>query len=118
MMNVQAANESPILEMLQLVNLNSIQKQKINGEVINIARISQAGIIATSYSTSRFKRLNTWDKFFIPLPFSTICFYFDENPIYVAKNSSEEEIAKIKITVEDRANLIQEKSQILANLGN
>lgn len=33
MMNVQAANESPILEMLQLVNLNSIQKQKINGEV-------------------------------------------------------------------------------------
>jgi hypothetical protein len=33
MMNVKAANESPILEMLQLVNLNSIQKQKINGEV-------------------------------------------------------------------------------------
>ena len=90
--------------------------QKINGEVINIARISQAGIIATSYSTSRFKRLNTWDKFFIPLPFSTVCFYFDENPIYVAKNASEEEMAKLKIAVEERANLIQEKSQILANL--
>jgi hypothetical protein len=33
MMNAQPAKESPILEMLQLVNLNSIQKQKVNGEV-------------------------------------------------------------------------------------
>ena len=33
MMNVPSAKESPILEMLQLVNLNSIQKQKIKGEV-------------------------------------------------------------------------------------
>ncbi|MFM7802267.1 MAG: hypothetical protein ACKO69_09045, partial [Limnohabitans sp.] len=33
MVNVQPAHESPILEMLQLVNLNSIQKQKINGEI-------------------------------------------------------------------------------------
>ena len=33
MMNVTAANESPILEMVQLVNLNTIQKQKVSGEV-------------------------------------------------------------------------------------
>ena len=33
MVNVPSAKESPILEMLQLVNLNSIQKQKIKGEV-------------------------------------------------------------------------------------
>ena len=34
MMDSQPAKESPILEMLQLVNLNSIQKQHVQGEVV------------------------------------------------------------------------------------
>ena len=34
MMDSQPAKESPILEMLQLVNLNSIQKQQVKGEVV------------------------------------------------------------------------------------
>ena len=34
MMESQPAKESPILEMLQLVNLNSIQKQKVKGDVV------------------------------------------------------------------------------------
>jgi len=84
--------------------------QKINGEIINIARISGAGILPTSYSCSRFKQLNTWDKFKIPLPFSKLCFCFDEAPVYVAKNSSPEEIEKIKISVEEKMNAVQEKS--------
>lgn len=88
--------------------------QKINGEIVNIARISGAGIISTSYSSSRFKQLNTWDNFKIPLPFSTLCFYFDETPIYVAKNTSVEEMEKIKISTEERMNFIQKKSQEFA----
>ena len=89
--------------------------QKINGEIVNIARISQAGILATSYSSSRFKKLNTWDKFTIPLPFSNLCFYFDEKPIYVAKNSTEEEMEKIKILVEERINFAQDYSFKICN---
>lgn len=84
--------------------------QKINGEIINIARISGAGILATSYSCSRFLEINTWDKFKIPLPFSTLCFYFDDQAIYVARHSSEEEMLEIKNTVEERMNFVQEKS--------
>jgi lysophospholipid acyltransferase (LPLAT)-like uncharacterized protein len=89
--------------------------QKINGEIVNIARISGAGIIPTSYSCSKFKQLKTWDNFKIPLPFSTLCFYFDEAAIYVPRNTSESEIEKIKITVEEKMNFVQEKSQELAN---
>jgi lysophospholipid acyltransferase (LPLAT)-like uncharacterized protein len=89
--------------------------QKINGEIINIARISQAGILAISYSSSRFKRLNSWDKFTIPLPFSTLCFYFDKDVILVDKNASSEEIEKIRITVQERMDFIQERSQEMAN---
>ncbi len=84
--------------------------QKINGEIINIARISGAGIIAASYSCSRFKQLNTWDNFKIPLPFSTLCFYFDESPIFVPKKSDEADLKKIKILLEKRLNFVQEKS--------
>lgn len=89
--------------------------QKIHGEIINIARISRAGILAGSYSASRFKKLNTWDKFMIPLPFSTICFYFDETPIYVPQDAGEEEMEQLRITVEKRMNFVQEESQNLAN---
>lgn len=89
--------------------------QKINGEIINIARISGAKILATSYSASRFKKLNTWDHFIVPLPFSTLCFYFDEEAIPVAGKTSEEEMEKIKTLIETRINFAQEKSQEIAN---
>ena len=84
--------------------------QKINGEIVNIARISGAGILAMSYSCSRFKQLNTWDKFQIPLPFGTLCFYFDSKPLYVAKNASAQEVEMIKIASEKRMNFAQEES--------
>ena len=84
--------------------------QKINGEIVNIARISGAGILAMSYSCSRFKYLNTWDKFQIPLPCGTLCFYFDDKPLYVAKNASEQEMEMIKIAAEKRMNFAQEES--------
>lgn len=88
--------------------------QKINGEIVNIARISGAGILATSYSSSRFKELKTWDNFKIPLPFSTLCFYCDEKPIYVAKNSEPQELSNIKSAVEKRMDLVQEQSLKIA----
>ena len=84
--------------------------QKINGEIANIARISGAGILAMSYSCSRFKQLNTWDKFQFPLPFGTLCFYFDNKPLYVAKNASVQEVEMIKIAAEKRMNFAQEES--------
>lgn len=89
--------------------------QKINGEIINIARISGAKILPLSYSTSRYKKLNTWDKFYIPLPFSKLCFYFDEEEIIVPKNYDEKAMAELKIIVEERINFCQEKSQEIAN---
>lgn len=89
--------------------------QKINGQLINIARISNAGILAGSCSSSRFKKLKTWDKFTIPLPFSTLCFYFDEAPIYVSDTfETDVEEEKFKNIVEERMNFTQEKSLEIA----
>src|SRR3989338_64844 len=84
--------------------------QKINGEIVNIARIASAGIIATSYSSSRFRKLKTWDSFKIPLPFSVLCFYFDEKPVYVTKNADLAEIKRIESIVEERMNFAERES--------
>ncbi len=81
--------------------------QKINGEMLNIARISGAGILPISYAASRFIRLKTWDKFLVPLPFSTICFICDDQAIYVPKDASEIEVSELTKKAEERMNFVQ-----------
>lgn len=90
--------------------------QQINGEILNIAKISGAKIMACSYSASKMKELDTWDKFKIPLPFSKLCFHFDDEEFFVDKKSSEEEISKIKEAIEEKMNFVQEESLRKANL--
>lgn len=85
--------------------------QTINGEVVNISRISQVGLLPMSYSCSKFKQMRTWDKFIIPMPFSTLCFYFDDQIIHVDKNATQEEMDVIKGNLKKRMDLMQEKSQ-------
>jgi lysophospholipid acyltransferase (LPLAT)-like uncharacterized protein len=92
--------------------------QKLGGELLNIARISGAKILVSSYSSSRFKRLKTWDKFTIPLPFSRICFYLDDKVFAVEKDLSDEGAERLKQEIEDRMNWVQEKSQEIANSKN
>jgi lysophospholipid acyltransferase (LPLAT)-like uncharacterized protein len=83
--------------------------QKINGEIIEISKISGVPILPISYSTSNHKRLNSWDRFFFPLPFSKLCYYFGDI-VTVDKDASEEEIAKIKSKLEEQMNEAEEKS--------
>lgn len=84
--------------------------QKINGEIVSIAKISGAKILPISYSCSRFKQLKTWDQFKIPLPFSTLCFYFDKKAFCVARDVSKSDEEKIKLEIEQRMNFAQEES--------
>jgi lysophospholipid acyltransferase (LPLAT)-like uncharacterized protein len=83
--------------------------QKINSEIVNIARISGAAIFPISYSCSRFKELNSWDKFKFPLPFSKLCFYCSD-PLVIDKDASKEDVAEMKNLLEEKMNLAQEES--------
>lgn len=49
--------------------------QKINGQIIEMAKISSAAIIPISCSYSSFKQFKSWDLFQLPLPFTKINFY-------------------------------------------
>lgn len=87
--------------------------QKINGKLIEISHLTEAPILPISVSASRFIRLNSWDKFYIPLPFSRICYYFGA-PIVVDADMEKDEVGSEKITsfVIEKMNEAQEKSQI------
>lgn len=80
--------------------------QKINGQIIDIAKLSNAVIVPISCAASSFIEINSWDKFKIPLPFSKINF-FGEEIIEIDKNDNIEELKK---NLEEKINNIQEKS--------
>ncbi len=84
--------------------------QKINSEVINIAKLSGAMIIPTSATCSRFIEFNSWDKFKMPLPFAKISFYFGDL-IVVDKNLTREGEVILRKELEEKLNDAQEKSQ-------
>jgi lysophospholipid acyltransferase (LPLAT)-like uncharacterized protein len=84
--------------------------QKVNGELINIARLTGAKILPISCHSSRCLQLNTWDKLKIPLPFSSLFFCFDSALIAVNKSASKEEVAEIKLFTEQRLNFVQQES--------
>lgn len=83
--------------------------QKINGEIINIAKIGGAVIMPISYSTSNFIEFKSWDKFKLPLPFSKLNFYFGEE-VFVDKDAGKEQEEKLKKELEKAMDLAQEKS--------
>ena len=49
--------------------------QKINSQIIEMAKISRSCISPLSCSSSRFIEINSWDRLKIPLPFSKIVFF-------------------------------------------
>ncbi len=83
--------------------------QKVNGEIINIAKLSGAAILPISYSTSNFIQFNSWDKFKMPLPFSKLNFYFGDL-IFADKEISKEEELFLKNKLEQDLNFVQEQS--------
>lgn len=83
--------------------------QKVNGEVIAMAKISGATILPAAYSCSRFMRVNSWDKFKIPLPFSKLAFYCGDLMV-IDKGLDKEEEEVMRLKLEQEMNFVQEKS--------
>ena len=83
-------------------------RYKINSQVVNIAKLSGAKIIPSSCSISRSIRLNSWDRFVFPLPFSTLSYYFDQK-IAISKHIKKEEIENKNLEIENKLNKCRER---------
>jgi lysophospholipid acyltransferase (LPLAT)-like uncharacterized protein len=84
--------------------------QKINGDIINIARIANAKIIAVSYSSSNFIIFNSWDRFKLPLPFGKLSFFIDEVPLEIPRNSSQQDLSEFEKTLTKKLDFTQNKA--------
>ena len=76
-------------------------KYKINSQIVNIARLSGGKILPCSCHISKSIRLNSWDQFVFPMPFSKLNYFFDDK-IEIPKSLTAEEIEKKNLEIEER----------------
>lgn len=85
--------------------------QEINGEIVSIAKLTGATVIAVSYSCSKFIIIKkSWDNFKIPLPFSRLCFVASPNKYFIEKNLSDLDLENLKLEIRDDLNRTQDLS--------
>jgi len=87
--------------------------KKINGELLNIAKATQAKILCISYSAKNNLIFNSWDRLKVPLPFNNIKFYVHNQIITVDSNASKAEIAELTTLTTTNLNIAQQQSQQL-----
>ncbi len=73
--------------------------------IIALAQLTEMPIVPVSYNLGWKIRINSWDKFQIPLPFSR-CEIIYEKPIPVPRNASEPDREKFRLQVEQALNSI------------
>lgn len=78
--------------------------KKIKEGIILLSLKTKVPIIPIAWTSTKTKIFQkTWDKFMIPLPFSTITFYYGE-PIYIPKDLKKNKIRDLKKNIEDLLN--------------
>ena len=71
--------------------------------IVTIARMSGRPILPTATATSRFHAFNTWSRMTLNLPFSKLAVVYGD-PIYVPRETTEDELETYRQLVEDRMN--------------
>lgn len=82
--------------------------------VVRLAQLSGAPIITGAFSTSRALRLNTWDRFFLALPFSRGVFVGGGAAIRVARDATPETLEMARLQVEAALNKAADEADRLA----
>lgn len=82
--------------------------------LITLAQVSGAPIFPISASASRAWVLNSWDRFFIPKPFSTIHLSWD-SPIFIPADLDPENFERTRLEIQERMLFLQQEQD--AQLG-
>jgi len=74
---------------------------KVQKGILHLAKISGKPILPVTYGAEKAHVFKSWDRFIIPYPFTRVVVIYGE-PVYVARDSSEEEIEEKRIALEKR----------------
>ncbi len=77
--------------------------------IVNIARLAGAPIVPLVFATSRHRILNTWDRFYLALPFGRGLYLWGE-PIEVAADLDDEGIERARRLIEARMNALADEA--------
>lgn len=82
---------------------------KVKPGVVTLAKKTGYPIIPVSYSASRIKIFSSWDRFVLPLPFSS-CRLIYGRPIFVSKNAGRAEEERCLVDLEEELCRITRKA--------
>jgi lysophospholipid acyltransferase (LPLAT)-like uncharacterized protein len=68
--------------------------------IVALAKIAKAPILPMSCSANRNRRIRSWDRFMVPLPFSKIVIAFAA-PIEIPENCGEDELERKRVQLEE-----------------
>ncbi|HEX3881790.1 MAG TPA: lysophospholipid acyltransferase family protein [Stellaceae bacterium] len=71
--------------------------------MVNIARLARAPIVPLVYATTRRRILNSWDRFYLALPFGRGLYLWGE-PIEIASDLDDDGLESARLLVESRMN--------------
>lgn len=83
--------------------------------VVAVGRLAKVPIIPISYSCSRVKLLNSWDRFMVPKPFGRGVVIWGE-PIVVPHTSNKEKLEETRAKVEDAMIALNREADRLCGL--
>ena len=74
---------------------------KVQKGILHLAKISGKPVLPVTYGAEKAHVFKSWDRFIIPHPFTRVVVIYGE-PVYVTRDSSEEEIEEKRIELEKR----------------
>ena len=84
-------------------------RMRVSAGIVLLAKLTGAPLVPTSYSVTRGKNLESWDRLLIPRPFSRGVFIAGE-PVFVARDADHAALEAARLTLEARLNVITAKA--------
>lgn len=88
-------------------------RRRVQQGVVLAARLSGAPILPVALGCSRARRLRSWDRFLIPLPFGRVAFVYG-SPLRVPPDSGEREMADAGTRLEQALDEVTYRAESLA----
>ena len=82
---------------------------KVQKGILHLAKISGKPILPITYGAEKAHVFKSWDRFIIPHPFTRVVVIYGE-PLYVHRDSSEEEIEAKRVELEKRLSEMTERA--------
>lgn len=87
-------------------------RRRVQPGVLQAARLSGAPIVPVAVAASRARRLDSWDRFLVPLPLGRLVFVYEE-PLRVGREAGTEALEAAAAVLEDRLNAAAARAEAL-----